>query len=116
MIKFQCVDRIWYRDLGFFTDGALVNELYSLLRDQDPIVVVNCLRALEEILKKEGGVVINKPIAHHLLNRFVFFDIKTVPEASFLFLCFAWWQSRYFWAALRTQREESGTQRWSWPS
>ncbi|KAJ7411639.1 AP-4 complex subunit beta-1 [Willisornis vidua] len=41
----------------------------SLLRDQDPIVVVNCLRALEEILKKEGGVVINKPIAHHLLNR-----------------------------------------------
>lgn len=52
-----------------FTDGALVNELYSLLRDQDPIVVVNCLRALEEILAHEGGVVINKPIAHHLLNR-----------------------------------------------
>ncbi|XP_068946414.1 AP-4 complex subunit beta-1 isoform X2 [Petaurus breviceps papuanus] len=50
-------------------DGTLVNELYSLLRDQDPIVVVNCLRALEEILKHEGGVVINKPIAHHLLNR-----------------------------------------------
>ncbi|KAL8179149.1 UNVERIFIED_CONTAM: AP-4 complex subunit beta-1 [Gekko kuhli] len=50
-------------------DGALVNELYSLLRDQDPIVVVNCLRALEEILAYEGGVVINKPIAHHLLNR-----------------------------------------------
>ncbi|XP_034979230.1 AP-4 complex subunit beta-1 isoform X1 [Zootoca vivipara] len=50
-------------------DGALVNELYSLLRDQDPIVVVNCLRALEEILAHEGGVVINKPIAHHLLNR-----------------------------------------------
>nr|XP_048298218.1 AP-4 complex subunit beta-1 isoform X2 [Myodes glareolus] len=50
-------------------DGALVNELYSLLRDQDPIVLVNCLRSLEEILKQEGGVVINKPIAHHLLNR-----------------------------------------------
>ncbi|XP_070601757.1 AP-4 complex subunit beta-1 [Erythrolamprus reginae] len=50
-------------------DGAIVNELYSLLRDQDPIVVVNCLRALEEILEHEGGVVINKPIAHHLLNR-----------------------------------------------
>ncbi|KAH0618951.1 hypothetical protein JD844_018525 [Phrynosoma platyrhinos] len=50
-------------------DGALVNELYSMFRDQDPIVVVNCLRALEEILAHEGGVVINKPIAHHLLNR-----------------------------------------------
>ncbi|XP_075378115.1 AP-4 complex subunit beta-1 isoform X2 [Mycteria americana] len=55
-------------------DGALVNELYSLLRDRDPIVVVNCLRALEEILKKEGGVVINKPIAHHLLNRMADLD------------------------------------------
>lgn len=54
-----------------FTDGELVNELYSLLRDQDPIVLVNCLRALEEILEHEGGVVINKPIAHHLLNRYV---------------------------------------------
>lgn len=64
-----------------FADGTLVNELYSLLRDQDPIVVVNCLRALEEILKKEGGVVINKPIAHHLLNRFAFFDIKIVLDA-----------------------------------
>uniref|UniRef100_A0A1A8QGG4 Adaptor-related protein complex 4, beta 1 subunit n=1 Tax=Nothobranchius pienaari TaxID=704102 RepID=A0A1A8QGG4_9TELE len=50
-------------------DAAVVNELYSLLRDPDPVVVVNCLRALEEILKEEGGVVINKPITHHLLKR-----------------------------------------------
>ncbi|XP_068194281.1 AP-4 complex subunit beta-1 isoform X2 [Antennarius striatus] len=50
-------------------DAAVVNELYSLLRDPDPVVMVNCLRALEEILKEEGGVAINKPIAHHLLNR-----------------------------------------------
>ncbi|XP_067381797.1 AP-4 complex subunit beta-1 isoform X1 [Channa argus] len=50
-------------------DAAVVNELYSLLRDPDPVVIVNCLRALEEILKEEGGVAINKPITHHLLNR-----------------------------------------------
>ncbi|XP_051914228.1 AP-4 complex subunit beta-1 isoform X2 [Hippocampus zosterae] len=50
-------------------DAVVVNELYSLLRDTDPVVMVNCLRALEEILKEEGGVAINKPIAHHLLNR-----------------------------------------------
>lgn len=49
----------------------VVNELYSLLRDPDPVVMVNCLRALEEILKEEGGVAINKPITHHLLNRLV---------------------------------------------
>lgn len=52
-----------------WTDAVVVNELYSLLRDTDPVVMVNCLRALEEILKEEGGVAINKPIAHHLLNR-----------------------------------------------
>ncbi|XP_071993740.1 AP-4 complex subunit beta-1 isoform X1 [Engystomops pustulosus] len=55
-------------------DGAIVNELYSLLRDPDPIVLVNCLRALEEMLRGEGGVVINKPIAHHLLNRMADLD------------------------------------------
>lgn len=54
---------------GSEIDAAVVNELYSLLRDPDPVVMVNCLRALEEILKEEGGVAINKPIAHHLLNR-----------------------------------------------
>ncbi|KAJ8373116.1 hypothetical protein AAFF_G00271210 [Aldrovandia affinis] len=35
-------------------DGAVVNELYGMLRDPDPVVMVNCLRALEEILKGEG--------------------------------------------------------------
>ncbi|XP_030625094.1 AP-4 complex subunit beta-1 [Chanos chanos] len=54
---------------GTEIDASVVNELYALLRDPDPVVMVNCLRALEEILKDEGGVVINKPIAHHLLNR-----------------------------------------------
>ncbi|KAK3546972.1 hypothetical protein QTP86_007444 [Hemibagrus guttatus] len=56
-------------EIGLFSYGGVVNELYSLLRDPDPVVMVNCLRALEEILHHEGGVVINKPIAHHLLNR-----------------------------------------------
>ncbi|KAG7519940.1 AP-4 complex subunit beta-1 [Solea senegalensis] len=56
-------------------DAAVVNELYSLLRDTDPVVMVNCLRALDEILKEEGGVAINKPIAHHLLNRLKECDI-----------------------------------------
>ncbi|XP_041859159.1 AP-4 complex subunit beta-1 [Melanotaenia boesemani] len=56
-------------------DATVVNELYNLLRDPDPVVMVNCLRALEEILKEEGGVVINKPITHHLLNRLKDCDI-----------------------------------------
>nr|XP_015197619.1 PREDICTED: AP-4 complex subunit beta-1 [Lepisosteus oculatus] len=63
-------------------DGAVVNELYGLLRDPDPVVMVNCLRALEEILKEEGGVVINKPIAHHLLNRMK--DLDTWGQSDVL--------------------------------
>uniref|UniRef100_A0A3Q0RCV2 AP complex subunit beta n=1 Tax=Amphilophus citrinellus TaxID=61819 RepID=A0A3Q0RCV2_AMPCI len=60
---------------GSEIDAGVVNELYSLLRDPDPVVMVNCLRALEEILKEEGGVAINKPITHHLLNRLKECDI-----------------------------------------
>ncbi len=32
-------------------------------------VVSNCVVALDEILREEGGMAINKPIIHHLLNR-----------------------------------------------
>uniref|UniRef100_UPI00358F396F AP-4 complex subunit beta-1 isoform X2 n=1 Tax=Myxine glutinosa TaxID=7769 RepID=UPI00358F396F len=38
-------------------------------RDKDPVVMVNCLRSLDEVLIKEGGVVINRPIAHYLITR-----------------------------------------------
>lgn len=58
----------------------MVNELYSLLRDPDPVVMVNCLRALEEILKEEGGVAINKPITHHLLNRLALCQCRVMSQ------------------------------------
>lgn len=65
------------------SDAAVVNELYGLLRDPDPVVMVNCLRALEEILKEEGGMAINKPITHHLLNRWD--GWRTTPQSKGLF-------------------------------
>uniref|UniRef100_A0A3B1JBH0 AP complex subunit beta n=2 Tax=Astyanax mexicanus TaxID=7994 RepID=A0A3B1JBH0_ASTMX len=67
-------------------DPSVVNELYALLRDPDPVVMVNCLRALEEILRDEGGVVINKPIAHHLLNRLKDLDSWAQSEVLRLLL------------------------------
>ncbi|XP_062397535.1 AP-4 complex subunit beta-1 isoform X1 [Sardina pilchardus] len=69
-------------------DATMVNELYGLLRDPDPVVMVNCLRALEEILKHEGGVVINKPIAHHLLNRLKELDSWAQSEVLTFLLCY----------------------------
>jgi len=50
-------------------DGGLVDRLYALIRDPDPVVVVNCLSALQEILADEGGVVINRNMARYLLQR-----------------------------------------------
>ena len=47
----------------------LIDTLYGMIRDKDPTVVINCLSALDEILSDEGGVVINRAIAHHLLSR-----------------------------------------------
>ena len=50
-------------------DTGLSDHLYSSLRDTDPLVVSNCLQALDQLLHDEGGVVINKPIAHYLLSK-----------------------------------------------
>ncbi len=47
----------------------IIDQLYSMVRDPDPIVVTNCLCALQEILKSEDGIVVNKSMAHYLLNR-----------------------------------------------
>ena len=56
-------------------DGELVDRLYALIRDPDPIVVVNCLDTLQEILADEGGVVINRNMARYLLQR-----LESFPE------------------------------------
>jgi len=56
-------------------DGGLVDVLYSLIRDPDPVVVVNCLDALQEILSDEDGVVVSRNMARYLLQK-----LKSCPE------------------------------------
>ncbi|XP_062589478.1 AP-4 complex subunit beta-1-like [Saccostrea cucullata] len=63
-----CCGRLYKQNVDMYNDGRLINQLYTMLRDSDPIVVVNSVMALEEILSKEGGIVINRNIANHLLN------------------------------------------------
>ena len=43
--------------------------LYQMLRDKDSQVVSNCIYVLDEILAREGGIVLNSKIAHYLMNR-----------------------------------------------
>jgi AP-4 complex subunit beta-1 len=40
-----------------------------MIRDKDPQVVYNCVCALNEILKDEGGIAVNKKLAMYLLSR-----------------------------------------------
>jgi len=49
-------------------DQGIINKLYELIRDKDPLVVINSLCALEEILQNEGGVALNQLIVFHLLS------------------------------------------------
>ena len=55
------------------SEYGIVDQLYSMIRDQDPLVITNCLSVLDEILVKEGGVVINKTMTYYLLNRLSLF-------------------------------------------
>ncbi|KAF8948580.1 AP-4 complex subunit beta-1 [Haplosporangium gracile] len=52
------------------TTSEIVDRLYSLLSDKDTQVVVNAVLALETILVDEGGVVVNRAIAQHLIRRY----------------------------------------------
>ena len=54
------------------TELNLVDILYQMLRDKDPQVVSNCISVLDEVLAKEGGMVLNAKIAHYLLNRYMY--------------------------------------------
>lgn len=50
-------------------EHGLIDQLYRCIRDSDPVVMANAVVVLEEILKNEGGIVINKNIAHFLLGK-----------------------------------------------
>ncbi|KAL3220125.1 hypothetical protein MRX96_005517 [Rhipicephalus microplus] len=52
----------------------LADKLYAMIRDQDPIVVVQCLHALDEILRAEGGIAVNKKISAYLLKQLPLFS------------------------------------------
>ena len=59
---------------GLVDESSIVDTLYAMIRDKDPIVVVNVLQVLDEILATENGIVINKNIAYYLLNHLKMFD------------------------------------------
>ncbi|KAF9299040.1 AP-4 complex subunit beta-1 [Linnemannia elongata] len=57
-------------DPAFVLGNEIVDKLYGLLSDKDTLVIVNAILALETILVDEGGVVVNRAIAQHLIRRY----------------------------------------------
>jgi len=57
----------------------IIDILYSLIRDPNPLVSTNSLMALDEILQEEGGIAINTKMIIYLLNRIKAINNTQVP-------------------------------------
>ncbi|XP_060070431.1 AP-4 complex subunit beta-1-like [Ylistrum balloti] len=68
-VAVNCCGKLHDRSPNICQESGLTDKLYHIIRDPDPIVAVNAIMTLEEILKEEGGLVVNKNIAHYLLNK-----------------------------------------------
>ena len=64
----QGVAKLYALDSEQVKKSDFVDILYSFIRDNDGMVVNNALYVLNEILKSEGGIIINKKIIYFLLN------------------------------------------------
>ena len=61
--------KVYHLSPELVKDSDMIDELYRMIRDREPQVVVNALMSLNEMLAEEGGVVINQAIIGHLLAR-----------------------------------------------
>ena len=61
--------KIYHMNPVLVQESDFVNQLYNMVRDSDAKVVANCLVVLNEIMREEGGVAINKKLITYLLNR-----------------------------------------------
>ena len=52
-----------------FKKTDFLSKLYELTKDKDPLVVINAIEAINEILADKGGIDIDKALVIPLLNR-----------------------------------------------
>lgn len=52
-----------------FKKTDFLNKLYELTKDKDPLVTINAIEAINEILADKGGIDIDKTLVIPLLNR-----------------------------------------------
>ena len=61
--------KLYHLNREFADSCGLVDILYDLLKDNDTNVVTNCIYVLNEIMREDGGMRMNRAIMLHLLNR-----------------------------------------------
>ncbi|CAG8599858.1 12610_t:CDS:10, partial [Acaulospora morrowiae] len=64
------VIRVFHLSPKHVMDASLIDQIYNTLRDRDSEVVANGIAALNEMLHFQGGMTMNKKVAHYLLQRF----------------------------------------------
>ncbi|CAL4064032.1 unnamed protein product, partial [Meganyctiphanes norvegica] len=81
----SCISLFGHAPEAVLSSG-LVDALYECIRDSDPIVIINCILSLDHILSDEGGIVVNKTIAHYLLGQITQFSNSNVSYILSLLL------------------------------
>ncbi|CAD5118807.1 DgyrCDS7486 [Dimorphilus gyrociliatus] len=56
-----------------------VDDLYRMFRNDDDIIITNCIRCLSNVLEQHGNLTVPKALAYHLLNRVEKMDSFQVP-------------------------------------
>lgn len=64
---------------------VLIEQIYELLNDQDGLVVINAIDAINEIMADKGGIDITRQLVIALLNRIR--DFNEWGQAVVLDLC-----------------------------
>lgn len=63
-----CV-KLFYMQPELIQRSDIVDRLYRMIKDNDPLVIINAISALNEILNSEGGIAISGKMIVYLLNR-----------------------------------------------
>jgi len=69
-----CIKYFYLKNMNTSDLSNIIDILYSLIRDPNPLVSTNSLMALDEILQEEGGIAINPKMIIYLLNRIKEYD------------------------------------------
>lgn len=61
--------KLFYMDKEIVQKTEIVETLYSLIKDVNPLVIQNAIEALNEILYDDGGIATSSKMVIYLLNR-----------------------------------------------